>query len=71
MCVVNEKEIEKKMIKIILSAVIMLAGILVWNFSDHTNKSINNAAKIMLSDSTRKLSKFIFKNQKIIFGESA
>jgi len=42
------------MIKIILSAVIMLAGILVWNFSDHANTSINNTAKFMLSDSTKK-----------------
>ena len=42
------------MIKIILSAVIIIAGILFWNFSGHTNKRINDLNKSFLSDSTMK-----------------
>ena len=42
------------MIKIIIGAVIIIAGILVWNFSGHTNKSINNSTETLLSDSTKK-----------------
>jgi peptide-methionine (R)-S-oxide reductase len=42
------------MIKIILSAIILIAGFLVWNFSDNTNKSIATTDNKTLSDSTKK-----------------
>lgn len=42
------------MIKIILSAIILIAGFLVWNFSDQTNKSITTPVNKVLSDSTKK-----------------
>ena len=42
------------MIKIIFSTVIIIVGILVWNFSSHTNKLINNSTETSLSDSTKK-----------------
>ncbi len=42
------------MIKIFLSAIIVFVGFLMWNFSDHTNKSITTTDNKILSDSTKK-----------------
>ena len=42
------------MIKIGLSTVIIITGILLWSFSGQKNKLMNNSNKILLSDSTKK-----------------